>query len=122
MAKAINGDFMKTSVHAFLGLGFVSMLLCGCAGTPSAASAGTAGTAQSVPQPPPQQKTCDAAAAQFAVGQAWNTPLAENARQRASADSVRALRPNQMVTMEFNDSRLNLDLDAADRVTRVRCG
>lgn len=107
---------MKTSIHAFLCIGLASFLLCGCAGTPSTASA------QSVAQPPPQRKACDATAAQFAVGQAWNMPLGESARQRASADSVRALRPNQMVTMEFNESRLNLDLDAADRVTRVRCG
>jgi len=112
----INGDTMKTSLHALLGVGLTSVLLCGCAGTPSTASA------QLVPQPPQQQKTCDAAAAQFAVGQAWNTPLGESARQRAGADSVRALRPNQMVTMEFSDSRLNLELDGADRVTRVRCG
>ncbi|RYX93816.1 MAG: hypothetical protein EOO28_16720 [Comamonadaceae bacterium] len=95
---------------------FLIALLQGCAATPAPVGAA------SVAQPPPQQKSCDAAAAQFTVGQAWNSPLAEGARQRAGADSVRALRPNQMVTMEFNGARLNLELDASDRITRVRCG
>lgn len=77
---------------------------------------------QPVPQPPAQQDSCNATGAQFAVGQSFNTPLAEEARQRAGADTVRALRPNQAVTMEFNGRRLNLDIDAAGTVTRVRCG
>ncbi len=96
---------------------FIAMLMGGCAGGPSQQSA--------PPAPPPpalQQTGCDAAAAQFAVGQAFNAPLAEQARQRAGAETARALRPGQIVTMEFNGQRLNLDVDASERVTRVRCG
>jgi hypothetical protein len=32
------------------------------------------------------------------------------------------LRPNQVVTMEFNAQRLNLDVDAAGVIKKVRCG
>jgi hypothetical protein len=35
---------------------------------------------------------------------------------------VRTLKPNQAVTLEFNGGRLNLVVDASDRVTAVRCG
>ena len=35
---------------------------------------------------------------------------------------LRTLKPDQMATMDFNDKRLNLDLDAAGVVTAVRCG
>jgi hypothetical protein len=32
------------------------------------------------------------------------------------------LRPDQVVTLEFDGTRLNLDVDASSRVVRVRCG
>ncbi|HST44042.1 MAG TPA: I78 family peptidase inhibitor, partial [Luteimonas sp.] len=43
-------------------------------------------------------------------------------REAAGAGSMRVLRPGQAVTMEFNPTRLNLDVDAAGRVTAARCG
>ncbi len=72
--------------------------------------------------PPPTQAGCRADDAMFAVGQALTTPLLEDARQRAGAATARALRPDQAVTLEYNPARLNLDVDTAGKVTRVRCG
>ena len=75
--------------------------------------------------PPPalaSSAQCDAAAAQFAVGQIPNGDLVAQARERAGATRVRLLKPNQAVTMEFDALRLTLDTDSDGRVTRVRCG
>lgn len=65
---------------------------------------------------------CDQAKAQFAVGQAYSDTLAEQAREAAGAKIVRRLVPNQAITMEFNATRLNLDTDAAGKVSSARCG
>lgn len=89
--------------------------------TPVLASAALAACAQ--PQPAPESTlACNAQAAQFAVGYAWTDALGEEARRRSGAKTVRALRPGQAVTLEFNAERLNLDVDEGSRVTRVRCG
>lgn len=56
------------------------------------------------------------------VGKAGTTALAAEARAAAGAATVRWLRPGQVVTMEFRDDRLNIELDAANRVVRARCG
>lgn len=65
---------------------------------------------------------CEAAKAQFAVGESYSDTLAERARTAAAAATVRRLVPGQVVTMEFNGTRLNLDTDSAGRVTSARCG
>jgi hypothetical protein len=65
---------------------------------------------------------CSAAGAQFAIGRSADATLVEQARQRSGARMARVLRPGQAVTMEFSSQRLNLDIDAANQVTRVRCG
>jgi hypothetical protein len=65
---------------------------------------------------------CDAQAAQFAVGQAWDAALGEQARTRARAERVRAVRPGEFVTMEFDARRLTLQVDAQGRVVAARCG
>ena len=65
---------------------------------------------------------CDAAKAEFAVGQAYSDSLAEQARAAAGAKIVRRLVPGQMVTLEFSGERLNLDTDASGKVAAVRCG
>lgn len=56
------------------------------------------------------------------VGKPGTSVLAAEARDAAGAATVRWLRPGQVVTMEFRDDRLNIELDAANRVIRARCG
>ena len=91
-------------------------------------AAALAACAQQPPQvpdaPPPPvfaPGECDAQAAQFIVGKPYNTPLGEEARQRARAERVRAVRPGDMITMEFDARRLTIELDAQGVVTRARC-
>lgn len=72
--------------------------------------------------PPSSGGACDAAPAQFAVGQAQTAPLVEEVRQRSGAYIARVLRPGQAVTLEFNAERVNVVVDAGNKVTAVRCG
>lgn len=72
--------------------------------------------------PTPTSARCNAAPAQFTVGRSVDAALENEARTRAGAKTVRVLRPNQVVTMEFNAERLSLTVDDAGRVTRVSCG
>jgi hypothetical protein len=65
---------------------------------------------------------CNAQGAQFAVGKTAGASVVEDARQRSGSLMARVLRPGQMVTMEFNAQRLNLDVDAASVIRRARCG
>ena len=71
---------------------------------------------------PPAVVACQAEPAQFAVGQVATPALVQQAQERAGAARARVLRPGEMVTMEFDATRLNLEVDAANRVLRVRCG
>lgn len=72
--------------------------------------------------PPAIANNCDAAPAQFAVGQTQTAPLVEEVRQKSGALMARVLRPGQAVTMEFSGDRVNLVVDATNKVTAVRCG
>ena len=45
----------------------------------------------------------------------------EDLRSRSS-QTARMLRPGQLVTMEYNDTRLNLIVDGKDVMTAIRCG
>lgn len=65
---------------------------------------------------------CNAEAARSLVGQAATSVAIEQARSAATAESVRTLKPGQATTMEFNANRLNVDVDANNIVTNVRCG
>ena len=66
--------------------------------------------------------SCNAEAARSLVGQVATYAAIEQARSAATAESVRTLKPGQAATMEFNGNRLNVDVDANNIVTNVRCG
>jgi hypothetical protein len=66
--------------------------------------------------------SCNAEAARGVVGQAATSTSIEQARSAAAAESVRTLKPGQATTMEFNGNRLNVDVDASNIITNVRCG
>lgn len=78
--------------------------------------------ATGTPGAPPSQPGCNAEAARNVVGQLASTEMVEQARSAAGAESARTLKPGQMVTMEYNASRLNIDVDAGNIITNVRCG
>ena len=48
--------------------------------------------------------------------------MLEDLRSRSGSQTARMLRPGQLVTMEYNDTRLNLIVDGKDVMTAIRCG
>ena len=105
---------------------------------PDASTIGDAGDSQPpelVPprmavEPPPRRlpgaddpmHRCDAEAARIVLGQEATADVVEQARSLAGADRVRTLAPDQMVTMEYHPSRLNLIVDGSNVIVEVRCG
>jgi hypothetical protein len=78
---------------------------------------------QGTPRPsPPAAEDCDATKAEWAIGEPESGELLERARVAAQAKSARFLRPNQIITMEYSSSRLNLHLGTQGVVGSVRCG
>ena len=75
-----------------------------------------------MPAPTPAALQCHAEAAQSLIGQPATAENVEQARQRAGAEMARVLKPDQMVTMEFREGRLNIYVDAANVITRIACG
>ena len=49
-------------------------------------------------------------------------PVEDRAREASGATVVRVIRPGQAVTRDFNQSRINLQLDSYDVVVRAYCG
>ena len=101
----------------------VSLVVAGLGALAACTAPGGSPSTGTSPMPPPPAGTaCNAQGAQFAVGKTPGGSVVEEARQRSGSYMARVLRPGQMVTMEFNAQRLNLDLNAAGVITGVRCG
>lgn len=56
------------------------------------------------------------------IGKPGTSALAVEAREAAGAASVRWIRPGTQVTMDTRADRLNITLDAANKVVSIRCG
>lgn len=67
--------------------------------------------------PPAEADTCNAARFGDLIG-APVTAL----ETRLYLGPVRVIRPGDAVTMDFSASRLNIALDASDRIVRLSCG
>ena len=67
-------------------------------------------------------RICDASRIQDLVGRAATQELGADAVRRSGAAAMRWLRPGDIVTMEYSPSRLNIHLDAQNRVARLVCG
>jgi len=65
---------------------------------------------------------CNAELVQKLVGELYTPELGEQARVTAGARVERALRPGQIVTMEFRSDRLSFTLDEKGRISQVNCG
>jgi hypothetical protein len=76
----------------------------------------------SVPAPGDEASGCDAAPVRDAIGKAFTEALGEDVRARSGSKVLRALKPGDVVTMEFRFDRVNLALDDKGVVTAVTCG
>ncbi len=65
---------------------------------------------------------CTTAGLANLVGRDASAGLVSRARRRAGASVARVLRPGQIVTMEFRDGRLNVNVDSQNRVRNFTCG
>ncbi len=102
-------------ILAPLSASVLALSMAACA-TPPASGDGAAAS------PPAAAARCNADAVQSAVGQQATPEVVEQARVDAGADTVRTLKPNQAITMEYLEGRLNLLVDDSNVVTGARCG
>lgn len=65
---------------------------------------------------------CNPKAGQWAVGQLADEALVEKVRADTRSERVRVIKPGMMVTMDYREDRVNIEVDADNRVTVVRCG
>ena len=66
--------------------------------------------------------SCDASKAEWMVGQQPTDELLARGAADAGAQVSRYIRHDEMVTMEYHPSRLNVDLDENGVIRAVRCG
>ena len=64
---------------------------------------------------------CDAAAARGLIGRERSEAAGAEAMRLSGAKTLRWLEPDSMYTQDFREDRLNIDVDASGRITRVRC-
>lgn len=108
----------------------LTLAIAACAPTPDEQEQAVAQSevrAQEAAQPAPSEPAatsanCDDSQAQWAIGKKVTDSDVEQARKDSGAETARTLKPGQMVTMEFNGNRLNLEVDQAGLVTSIRCG
>ncbi|WP_024696106.1 I78 family peptidase inhibitor [Pseudomonas syringae] len=105
---------------ATLGFVVVTSVLAGCSSTPG--SAPEASSKAEAPASNAVPGRCDAAPAQFAVGQQASIELLTQVRSRSGSMDARILGPNDMVTLEYRSERVNVNTDASGKVVRVNCG
>lgn len=56
------------------------------------------------------------------IGGSATPSLVNRAKRRAGASVVRVLKPGQIVTMEYLNGRLNVNVDDRNRVKSFNCG
>jgi hypothetical protein len=110
-----------------LALSAVAVLLLAACATPAAdAEAGTGQdapvTTPASPAPEAPAMTCSAEKVQWTLGQPADEALTAKAKAQAGAERMRVIKPGMAVTMDYREDRLNLDVDADNKVTRAYCG
>lgn len=88
----------------------------------AAAATTLGGCAPVAPLPGLPSGECSTTALGNMVGRIATPMLVERAKRRAGASMVRVLRPGQIVTMEYRNGRLNVNVDDKNRVQRFTCG
>ena len=75
-----------------------------------------------VDTPTQRQGHCNSDAVQHFVGRTATPEVLVQARQLSNAERARILRPDDIVTLEYDPRRLNINTDANMKIERVSCG
>lgn len=92
----------------------ILMMAAGCATTPPPEAAQA-----SAKTPPP---ICDAAKAQSLLGHQASTALSSEAMRLSGAGKLRWIAQGAMVTMDYEENRLNIQLDGQNKAVKISCG
>lgn len=65
---------------------------------------------------------CDASAVAYAIGQKATSELAARLMTEAGGKTLRWIPPRSAVTMDYNQSRLNISYDDNYIITDISCG
>ena len=103
------------TIAKFMLPGLIAIGLAACT------SSGSDHQASTKPAPAPADDKCNSRLAAQFVGQHFDDALLARVKAAVGHDTIRIIRPNQPVTMDYREDRLNLDLDANDSITRVHC-
>ncbi|MFN3387663.1 MAG: I78 family peptidase inhibitor [Allosphingosinicella sp.] len=95
--------------------GALLMMAAGCAAAPPE-------DIENVPVKGGSAPPCDAAPAQHLVGRPATQELGAEALRLTGAASLRWIPKDGMVTMDYREDRLNIELDGENKVVKVRCG
>lgn len=65
---------------------------------------------------------CEASRAQTLIGRTASSELGAEAQRLTGGVAIRWIQPGQAVTMDYRTDRINIELDARNRVIRITCG
>ncbi|MBD9480680.1 I78 family peptidase inhibitor [Pseudoxanthomonas sp. PXM02] len=120
---------IRTAIPALL----LTLSLAACsapdADEQTAAAEQSQAAASEAATPPPAEPaptelagTCDDTQVQWIIGKVAAEKDIEQAKTDSKSESVRALKPGDAATMDFNPNRLNIILDDKGAATSVNCG
>lgn len=66
--------------------------------------------------------SCESSRASGLVGRTATTELGADALRLTGGNGLRWIQPGQAVTMDYRPGRVNIELDARNRVVRITCG
>ena len=67
-------------------------------------------------------RRCDASRARGLIGRSGTREVGEEALRLTGAGALRWIPPGAVVTMDYREDRLNIELDGRNKVTAIRCG
>ncbi len=97
---------------------FAALLLTGCA----APERNAPYTTDKVPIAEAGGFECDAAPAQYAIGQKTSTALSQGLMAKSGASVLRWIPPRTAVAMDYSSIRLNISYDDNMIIDRISCG
>ncbi|WP_144634123.1 I78 family peptidase inhibitor [Bordetella genomosp. 13] len=80
-------------------------------------SAPTSGSGAGAPR-----QVCDSQRVQNMVGQSYSDSVGQSVRSGSGSKNVRVLKPGQVMTMEYDESRINVILNTSGAIDALRCG